>query len=62
MRPTLPSTREVIPETSRPRFDFRIPTHDQSVIAGHTNMTYAEWEAYHKELGQELAKRIRKEA
>jgi len=57
MRPTLPSTREVIPEAERPDFVFTLPGSDDEQLA-----PYVVWEQYHKALGQELAKRIRKEA
>lgn len=53
----MPSTREVIPEAERPEFYFEF----EGMIVGGI-LPYAEWEKLHKELGQELAKRIRKEA
>jgi len=56
----LPSTREVIPEADRAPFHFDIPSHETGV-ARHWG-SYAEWEEFHKALGQELAKRIRREA
>lgn len=55
----MPSTREVIPEANRPGFNFRLPI---DVNLGIATLSYAEWEKYHYDLGQELAKRIRREA
>jgi len=46
-----------IPESVRADFTFRIPAR---VGAAYADLTYAEWEKYHHELGQELAKRIRR--
>jgi hypothetical protein len=58
MRPTLPSPREVIPEAERPDFLFDLPGRETHV--GACLQSYDEWEKYHKALGQELAKRIRR--
>ena len=52
----MPSTREVIPEAERPDFDFIMPDGSKRTAA------YAYWAEYHEALGQELAKRIRREA
>lgn len=53
----MPSTREVIPEAERPDFVFSTPGNSDEQV-----MPYVVWEQYHKALGQELAKRIRREA
>lgn len=52
----MPSTREVIPEAERPDFEFTMPDGEKVTAA------YSYWEQYHEALGQELAKRIRREA
>lgn len=53
----MPSTREVIPEDERPDFKFTMPGSGDEQA-----MPYVVWEQYHGALGQELAKRIRREA
>jgi len=58
MRPTLPSKREVIPDLERVDFSFEVPGMDGLVL----QLPYAKWEAFHKRLGQELARRMRLEA
>jgi len=52
----LPSKREVIPEVERPDFEFIMPDGSKCTAA------YVYWAEYHEALGQELAKRIRREA
>lgn len=52
----MPSKREVIPEAERPDFAFTMPDGEKVIAA------YAYWAEYHEALGQELAKRIRREA
>lgn len=54
----MPSAREVIPEAERPDFFFPVPGNPDYDL----KQTHAEWEKYHYALGQELAKRIRREA
>lgn len=62
MRTTLPSTRRVIPEDERRGFWFPHPEKKSSYgEAPGFYKEYADWERYHEALGQELAKRIRRE-
>lgn len=57
-QPSLPTNTVPVAEGDRKGFAFRAPFN----LAGMpvtTNATWQEWAEYHKELGQELAKRMR---
>lgn len=54
-QPSLPANRVPVPRDQRKGFSFEVP----SGGAERALLSYAEWEKYHYDLGQELAKRMR---